>query len=164
MSQPLPVGDLEESVGYLLKRASVALRAAMDAELRPLGLTVPQYSCLEVLGQRPGVSNSELARSVFVTRQSMNGVLRGLQDRGLITRPAQAPHGRILPTRLTPTGRDQLAIASTLVHAVEERMVHALSSSDRHRLRDDLAACASALDPTDRVDTSATADPGSALR
>jgi len=49
---------------------------------------VPQYSCLELLGQRSGLSNAELARGTFVTRQSMNQVLRGLQDRGLVTRPA----------------------------------------------------------------------------
>ena len=40
----------------------------------------------------------------------MNGVLRGLQDRGLVTRPATAPHGRALPTELTPAGRKQLTL------------------------------------------------------
>jgi len=38
--------ELDRSVGYVLKQASSALRAAMDAVLRPLELTVPQYSCL----------------------------------------------------------------------------------------------------------------------
>ena len=97
MAQVETVGPLDESVGYLLKRAATSLRSAMDAALRPLDLTVPQYACLELLGQRPGLSNAELARGVFVTRQSMNGVLRGLQDRGLVTRPATAPSGRALP-------------------------------------------------------------------
>lgn len=97
MSQLETVGLLEQAVGYVLKQAAAALRTAMDVVLRPLALTVPHYACLEVLGQQPGL-NSELARSVFVTRQSMNGVLRGLQDRGLVTRAVTAPHGRALPT------------------------------------------------------------------
>lgn len=67
--------ELESSVGYLLKEASSTLRAAMDAVLRPLDMTVTHYSCLELLAQRPGLSNSDLARGAFVTRQSMN-VLR----------------------------------------------------------------------------------------
>jgi len=45
--------DLETSLGYLLKEASSALRVAMEAVLRPLGMTVTHYSCLELLAQRP---------------------------------------------------------------------------------------------------------------
>ena len=51
--------------------AATALRAAMEQVLRPLGMSVTHYSCLELLAQRPGLSNSELARGAFVTRQSM---------------------------------------------------------------------------------------------
>ncbi len=147
MCQGETVGPVEESVGYVLKQAAAALRAAMDAALRPLELTVPQYACLELLGQRPGLSNAELARGAFVTRQSMNGVLRGLQDRGLLTRPATAPRGRALPTQLTPAGRERLHGASTVVRAVERQMLTALSPADQRRLRSDLASCAVALTP-----------------
>lgn len=145
MTQVRTANPLEQSVGYTLKQAHAALRGAMDAALRPLGLTVPQYACLELLGQRPGMSNAELARGAFVTRQSMNLVLRGLQDRGLLTRPAVADHGRALPSRLTPTGAKQLAAAGVAVRAVETRMLAALIPEAQHRLRDDLAACAEAL-------------------
>jgi DNA-binding MarR family transcriptional regulator len=159
MCQAETVGPVETSVGYVLKQAAVALRAAMEATLRPLELTVPQYSCLEVLGQRPGLSNAELARSVFVTRQAMNGVLRGLQQRGLVTRPATAPQGRALPTQLTDAGREQLRAASTAVRAVEKQMLTHLTPSAQRRLHDDLASCTAALaahspdgtdDPPDR--------------
>jgi DNA-binding MarR family transcriptional regulator len=145
MGQAETVGDLEQSVGYVLKQAAVALRSAMDAVLRPLELTVPQYSCLEVLAQRPGLSNAELARATFVTRQAMNGVLRGLQDRGLVSRPATASRGRALPTQLTATGRRHLHAASTAVRAVEQRMLAPLDRVHQRRLRDDLAACTTAL-------------------
>ena len=146
MSQGETVGPLHDAVGYALKQAAAALRTAMDAALRPLELTVPQYACLELLRQRPGLTNAELARGAFVTRQSMNGVLRGLQDRGLLTRPASAPHGRALPTRLTPAGRDRLHAAGTAVRTVEEQMLGALPVEARRRLHDDLTACAAALE------------------
>lgn len=147
MSQTETVGDLNLVVGYVLKQAAAALRAAMDAELRPLELTVPQYACLELLGQHAGLSNAELARGAFVSRQAMNGVLRGLQDRGLVTRPATASHGRALPTELTPAGREHLRAASAAVHAIEQRMLAPLSDAQQRRLREDLAACAAALAP-----------------
>jgi len=145
MSQAEQRVDLEQSVGYALKRAAAALRTAMDAALRPLELTVPQYACLELLGQRPRLSNADLARGAFVTRQSMHGVLLGLRDRGLLTRPTVAAHGRALPTLLTPTGRKQLARASAVVRAVEQQMLTALPPARQHRLHDDLAGCAAAL-------------------
>jgi len=150
MSQAGPVNDLDQAVGYVLKQAAAALRAAMDAVLRPLALTVPQYACLELLGRRPGLSNAELARGAFVTRQSMNQVLRGLQERGLVTRPAIAAHGRALPTQLTPDGRQVLRTASTAVARVEVQMLAKLTADDQQRLRHDLSACTDALTETRR--------------
>ena len=145
MVQVETVGPLDESVGYLLKRAATSLRSALDAALRPMDLTVPQYACLELLGQRPGLSNAELARGAFVTRQSMNGVLRGLQDRGLVTRPATAPSGRALPGQLTPAGRRRLRVASAKVRTVEKQMLANLSPTEQDRLCRDLNSCITAL-------------------
>ncbi len=145
MSQVEAVGPVGEAVGYVLKQAATALRAAMDTVLRPLGLTVPQYSCLEVLDQRPGLSSSELARATFVTRQSMNLVLQGLQQRGLLTRAAVADHGKALPTELTDAGRVQLRAASVAVRTIEKQMLAQLTPSAQQRLRADLTACAAAL-------------------
>ncbi len=141
MSQAETVGPVERSVGYTLKKAAVALRNAMDEALRPLRLTTPQYSCLELLGQRPGLSNAALARGAFVTRQSMNVVLRGLEDRGLVTRPASPERGRELPTELTPAGRRCLESASTAVRRVEKRMSADLSPAQQEAMLTGLASC-----------------------
>ena len=49
----------------MLKAAASALHSALEAVLRPLGMTITHYACLELLAQRPGLSNSELARDAF---------------------------------------------------------------------------------------------------
>ncbi|MEO5749022.1 MAG: MarR family transcriptional regulator [Ornithinibacter sp.] len=131
MSQERAGVDLETSLGYLLKEASSALRAAMEEVLRPLGMSVTHYSCLELLAQRPGLSNSELARGAFVTRQSMNVLLQALERDGYVTRPASAPVGKVLPTQLTPRGRRSLAEASVAVRSVEVRMLAGLTAAER---------------------------------
>jgi DNA-binding MarR family transcriptional regulator len=141
MSQRDTVGPVESAVGYVLKQAAVSLRHAMDLALRPLHLSVSQYACLELLGQRPGLSNAELARGVFVTRQSMNTVLRGLEERGLVTRPATVPRGRELPAELTAEGRDRLYAASAAVRDVEKRMCRDLTPLQQEALLEALAAC-----------------------
>ncbi|GAC62846.1 putative MarR family transcriptional regulator [Gordonia sihwensis NBRC 108236] len=123
--------DLEASVGYALKEASSALRAAMEEVLRPLGMNVTYYSCLELLRQRPGLSNSELARGAFVTRQAMNVLLQTLERDGYVTRASAAPTGRALPTRLTTRGRRRLQTASSAIRAVENRMLIGLDEAER---------------------------------
>ena len=89
------------------------------------------YSCLELLAQRPGLSNSELARGAFVTRQSMNVLLQALERDGYVTRPAQAPVGKVLPTRLTPRGRRSLEKATVAVRSVEFRMLDGLTPKEQ---------------------------------
>lgn len=123
--------DLPTSLGYLLKEASSALRIAMEDVLRPLGMTVTSYSCLELLAQRPGLSNSELARGAFVTRQSMNVLLQSLEREGWVTRATTASEGRALPVTLTDAGRRQRAQASAAVKTVEDRMLAELSAPER---------------------------------
>ncbi|MDP9869204.1 MULTISPECIES: MarR family winged helix-turn-helix transcriptional regulator [Streptosporangium] len=143
---PHAAGDITEHVGYRLKRAAAALRGAMDRALREHGLTVPQYSCLELLDERPGISGAELARSTFVTRQSSSVVLRGLQEGGLVTRPAAADHGRALPVHLTEEGKRRLTAARAVVYAVEQRMIGAIPDRRLDALLADLDRMADALD------------------
>ncbi|WP_221357404.1 MarR family winged helix-turn-helix transcriptional regulator [Streptomyces beigongshangae] len=131
MSQKAVGVDLDKSLGYLLKEASSALRVAMEEVLRPLGMSVTHYACLELLAQRPGLSNSELARGAFVTRQSMNVLLQTLEREGQVTRPAEAPVGKALPARLTPHGRRSLEKATVAVRSVEDRMLAGMTEAEQ---------------------------------
>ncbi|MEG9552943.1 MarR family transcriptional regulator [Streptomyces baarnensis] len=131
MSQKSPGVDLDTSLGYLLKEASSALRAAMEEVLRPLGMTVTHYSCLELLAQRPGMSNSELARGAFVTRQTMNVLLQALERDGYVVRPAEAAVGKVLPSQLTPRGRQSLEKATAAVRSVEVRMLAGMTETEQ---------------------------------
>ncbi|MET4583661.1 DNA-binding MarR family transcriptional regulator [Conyzicola nivalis] len=150
MSQVASGIDLETSLGYILKEASSALRTSMEEVLRPLGMSITHYSCLELLAQRPGLSNSELARGAFVTRQSMNVLLQSLERDGLVMRPQQPTVGRVLPTELTADGRRQLAVASAAVRGVEDRMKSGLSDQERSSLGAMLACCVSSLRDPER--------------
>jgi DNA-binding MarR family transcriptional regulator len=138
----VPRVDLDTSVGYALKRTATALRTAMEASLRSLGLSVPQYSCLEILNARPGISNADLARGVFVTRQAMHQLLGGLQEAGLVSAGGR---GRVQRYSLTPEGQRIITAASAAVAAVEEQMLSGLQPSERQRLHSDLERCTAAL-------------------
>ena len=133
--------EFNQLIGYRLKEVQSLLRSRMEETLRPLGITVAQYVCLEILKSTPGASNAELARQAFVTRQTMNTLLRGLQERGLIERATHATKGRALPTMLTPQGEQMLAQATGRIREIEQRMVGGFSDTQRQELWDLLTAC-----------------------
>jgi DNA-binding MarR family transcriptional regulator/predicted RNA-binding protein len=136
--------DIDQSVGYALKRAQHALHSTMDWELRDYGLSVSQYACLEILASRPRISNADLARDAFVSRQAMHQLLTGLQATGLVSAVGE---GRSQRYALTVEGRTRLRKASSTVAAVEQRMLATLSGAEREQLHRQLSICATALRP-----------------
>lgn len=114
----------------------------MDQALRELDLTVPQYACLELLAQRPGLSNADLARGVFVSRQATHQLLGSLTRTGLVD---IAGVGRAQRLALTEHGLAVLSRASATVAAIEDRMLSALSAERQVALRIGLQICADTL-------------------
>ena len=66
-----------------------------------------------------------------MTRQSMNVLLHALERDGYVTRPAEAPVGKVLPTRLTPRGRRSLEQATVAVRSVEVRMLGGMTQNEQ---------------------------------
>ena len=66
-----------------------------------------------------------------MTRQSMNVLLRALERDGDVIRPAEAPVGKVLPTRLTPRGRRRLEKATVAVRSVEVRMLGGMTEDEQ---------------------------------
>ncbi len=66
-----------------------------------------------------------------MTRQSMNVLLQSLERDGYVTRLAEAPVGKVLPTRLTPRGRRSLEKATVAVASVEVRMLSGITENEQ---------------------------------
>jgi DNA-binding MarR family transcriptional regulator len=139
MIDMIDAGD--EPLGYLLQRVAMSLRAEVtSAALEPVGLSFPQYICMRMLSKSPGRSNAELARDVSVSPQAMNMVVRGLQDRGLVTRPASVSSGRSLPAQLTRDGIELLTRTDDGVREAERKVLAPLRPEQRADFKKLLAA------------------------
>ena len=130
--------QLADRVGYQLKRAQQALRTAMDEGLRAQGITTPQYAALTALAADEPLSGAELARRCFVTAQTMNAILVGLERARLVERTPHAGHGRVIDARLTKRGRAKLQDAHQTVFGIEERMLSGMTAAGRRRLNETL--------------------------
>lgn len=149
---PLPGAKtvaVEARVGYQLKRAQQALRKAMDQSLRDLGITTAQYAALAALEaagkSKAPLSGAELARRCFVTPQTMNEILVGLEREGFIARKPAAKGGRVIATRQTAKGHTILTRAHREVMAVEGVMLAGFTSPQQVRLASILSRCADQL-------------------
>lgn len=132
MEEPL----VDQPLGYLLSRVIHALRTDVTATvLDPLDVAFPEYLCMRVLSKFPGRSNAELARDLNVSPQAMNMVLRGLEERGLVTRPASVASGRSLPAQLTREGGQLLKRTDAGVRAADARLLAKLSADQRHEFK-----------------------------
>jgi DNA-binding MarR family transcriptional regulator len=133
--------DDQPPLGYLLHRLATALRAEVTSSaLEPLGLSFPQYICMRILSRSPGRSNAELARDVMVSPQAMNMVVRSLQERDLVNRPAEVLSGRSRPAELTRKGAALLDRTDEGIRRAEERVLTNLDERDQRELRRILSA------------------------
>jgi DNA-binding MarR family transcriptional regulator len=138
--------DVELGAGYLVKRVQQALRRRCDAALRDVGLSMAQYAVLRALADHPTASAAELARLCFVTRQSLQDVLKGLRSSRLVEDAGGTQTGRARALRLTSAGAKSLDTAHAAVVGVEAEMLTGLSASTRKQLAQALLRCAENLE------------------
>lgn len=139
----------DEPLGFLLYRVMAALRPQVAAELKPLGLGLPEFVCLRILAARPGLTSAELARGTNVSAQAANQVLLALENRGALARSASTPAGRAMPAQLTRSGKTLLKRADAAVKVAEQQVLGHLSADERNQLKELLYAVGTA--DTDRV-------------
>jgi len=132
------------SLGLLVKRAQQAFRVALDASLAGAGLTTAQYATMTAVAEEPGLSNADLARRVFVTPQTVHGVVRGLEGAGWVERVRG--EGRTVEIRLTDAGRAALDQGHLAAADVERRMTSGLSPAKVEATRTALLECCRALE------------------
>lgn len=129
----------------LIKETQAILHQRMDEALRPLGLSVPQYACLQALHDTPGITSSDLARRAFVSRQGMNVLLQGLERRGLVERSDDPGPRRERATTLTAAATTLVGHARAEVATVVARMTSDLGAPDVIQLRALLSTCRDTL-------------------
>jgi DNA-binding MarR family transcriptional regulator len=91
-------------------RVASDVRAYLDARMARHGMSQGKFCLLMQLNQNPesGMSPSELADRVAVSRATVTGLVDGLEREGLIRRERSPRDRRSLALRLTPAGRHLL--------------------------------------------------------
>lgn len=125
---------------YLLRQANAAVRLKLDRALAREGMTYPQQSALTMIRAYEAVSAADLARLAMLTPQTVNGIVRALEERGAITKVPDPVHGRILRLVATKEGcelnRRCRALTAPVEAALKARLNPALDQAVRAWLVD----------------------------
>lgn len=91
-------------------RLNRRIEAQVTQRLKAIGLSVPQFDLLSTLTEREGISQSELAERLYVTKGNVSGLVDRLVQAGLVERRAIIGDRRSYALHLTSEGR-RLALA-----------------------------------------------------
>ena len=107
----------ESSIG--MKRLLIGYRSLMEDALEGEGITLAQLRMLRALEEHPDVSAAELARTCYISPQSMQAVVTRAEREGWITRVAAPRNRRVRNATLTAAGRMVLERGSVLAATIE---------------------------------------------
>jgi DNA-binding MarR family transcriptional regulator len=93
-------------VWFRFLRMHQRVSMAMTARLRTIGLSVPQFDLLSTLSEREGITQSELAEKLYVTKGNVSGLVDRLVEAGMVERRAIANDRRSYALHLTAHGRE----------------------------------------------------------
>ena len=108
------------------------LHAASKRMRSSLGVTGPQRIVIRILGRAPDLSAGALAELLQLHPSTLTGVLKRLEDRGLITRASDPADARRAVLRLTAAGR---RVDRGSKHTVEAAVARALARLDEPTVR-----------------------------
>jgi len=105
----LSYGNLDEHLGYVLRRAQLGGFEAFQRATANVDITPPRYTALTIVGANPGLSQSALGAALGTARSGAMLLADWLEARGLAERRRRKGDGRAWGLHLTQRGKALLA-------------------------------------------------------
>jgi DNA-binding MarR family transcriptional regulator len=121
-SPKLVFEELDELLGYRLRRAQGAMHRDYMAAVAGLDLTQKQTATLWLINGNAGVSQVSLAAALGMDRATMMSVVDRLEERGLLIRKRSNTDRRRQKLYLTPAGQNMLRKVKARIAKHEERL------------------------------------------
>jgi DNA-binding MarR family transcriptional regulator len=98
-----------------------SLQSASKRMEAQLGVTAPQRLVIRIVGRFPGISAGEVSEILHLHPSTLTGVLKRLEQRGLVARRADPGDARRALLDLTDRGRDVDGLRSGTVESAVRR-------------------------------------------
>ena len=131
--------QVEQSLGFQLRRISTLLGAEVERRMEPLGLTDAQWKPLVRLLLEPPGTAAGLARMCHLDAGGLTRLLDRLEAKGLCQRERSLEDRRVMNIALTPEGRAVAEQLPAILAGVQRELLAGFDEAEEARLRDFLA-------------------------
>ena len=128
------VGEIGTILGFHIRLAHGAVYRHFTETFADLGLTQKQVSVLWLVGDHPGIAQSDLARRLRMDRATTMAIVNRLQARHLLRRGPSSSDGRKQALYLEEDGVDILARAKQAILAHERWLKSRFSTREIDQL------------------------------
>ena len=121
----IDLGPLPHLVGYMLRRAQLAVFQDFWRGYEPFDIRPAQYAVLIVIERNPGLRQSQISSALNIKRANLVALLDSLESRGLAKREPVATDRRSYALHLTDDGAALMRQLAEL-NAVHEARVNSI--------------------------------------
>lgn len=139
-------GPLGQRLGYVMRRAQLAIFEDFIATCAADDIRPGQYSALTIIDCNPGLSQAQVAAVLGIKTPNFVAMVDELEGRGLVRRAALPADRRRHALVLTPAGRKLVSALHARAEAHEARIIARIGSDAHARMFDWLAAIAGLSD------------------
>jgi DNA-binding MarR family transcriptional regulator len=122
---------IRETVSYALSRVSTAYRNSLERKMNEVGLHGGQVFILMELWKQDGQRQVDLAAKIGVTTPTINKMILGLVQAGLVERTRLENDARSTRIFLTQRGTEVQESVESQWHELEELTVTGLTEAER---------------------------------
>ncbi len=115
---------------YLLNRAVSRYNVVIEAELRAIGIDIPTWRVLMVLGEKAPRPIAQVARSTVINISTMARIVERMTRAGLIESRPSSEDGRVTEIFLTATGLEKLSAARAVTAPIYRKIIRGFGAED----------------------------------
>jgi DNA-binding MarR family transcriptional regulator len=126
---------LESLLGYNARRAALSVIAIFMRRMAPFGLKPVEVSVLTLIAHNPGITSRQTCSALDILPPNLVGIIKSLDQRGLIVRKAHPTDGRAQGLHLSAQGKRLQHEAQITATALENDAAHALTPAELTKLK-----------------------------
>ncbi|MDV3457084.1 MarR family transcriptional regulator [Sphingomonas sp. HF-S4] len=138
-SSTAEIGELDTILGLHIRRVHGAVQRHFGEHFGELGLTQKQISVLWLVGNHPGIAQTDIAQKLDMDRATAMTLVHALEKRGLMCRTPSESDRRRIAFELTLQGEALLAQAKAAITEHEAWLTGRFTAHELKQLRTLLA-------------------------
>ncbi|WP_254606333.1 MarR family winged helix-turn-helix transcriptional regulator [Sphingomonas bacterium] len=121
---------------FLLNRLAGRYNGVIEPRLRSIGLDVPSWRVLMVLGERQPRGVRDIADAAVIPLSTMTRIVQRMVAAGLVASSGSAEDARVTQVSLRALGEEKLSEARAITAPIYARIIRGFTRRDFDRLLD----------------------------